>query len=165
MDAVDGNHSARAQGPEAAPLQHEELTEAVIGCAYRVHNSMGFGFLESVYQKCLLIELRRAGIGVETRVPIEVRYAGEVAGDFVADMVVADSVIVELKSVRRIALAHEVQLVNYLVATGKDVGLILNFGETKVEVRRKVRTLSRSNPTRGTRPDEQDRRDECRSRS
>lgn len=98
-------------------------------------------FLESVYEKCLMIELRKAGIRAEHQKPITVHYEGEAVGDFTADILVDDCVIVELKSVRRIIKAHEVQLVNYLVATGKEVGLILNFGETKVEVKRKIRTL------------------------
>ncbi len=103
---------------------------------------MGFGFLESVYEKCLLIELRRTGLSVESQKPITVFYDGETVGEFFVDVLVEEKVIVELKSVRRLAEAHEVQLVNYLVATGKDVGLLLNFGQNKVEVKRKVRTLS-----------------------
>jgi len=103
---------------------------------------MGFGFLESVYEKCLLIEMRKAGLDTETQKPITVYYDGEVVGEFVADMMVNDAVIIELKSVRRIIKAHEIQLVNYLVATGKPVGLILNFGERKVEIKRKVKDLN-----------------------
>jgi len=125
-------------------MQHEELTKQIIGCAYRVYNTMGFGFLESVYEKCMMIELKKAGLKVESQHPITVYYEGEVVGEFVADLVVEGEVIVELKSVRRIVQAHEVQLVNYLVATRTDVGLLLNFGEQKVEVKRKVRTLNRS---------------------
>jgi len=102
---------------------------------------MGHGFLESVYEKCLLIELEKAGLSAEAQCPIAVRYDGEVVGEFLADIVVEDTVIVELKSVREIVRAHEVQLVNYLVATGKPVGLLLNFAETGVEVKRKVREL------------------------
>jgi len=122
-------------------VEYNDLTEAVIGCAYRVYNKMGFGFLESVYEKCLLIELRKAGLDAEAQKPITVYYEGEIVGQFVADIIVNDAVIIELKSVRRIVKAHEVQLVNYLVATGKPVGLILNFGETKVEIKRKVKDL------------------------
>jgi GxxExxY protein len=103
---------------------------------------MGFGFLESVYEKCLLIELRKAGLQVESQQAITVRYGGEIVGEFFADIVVENTIILELKSVRMIVKAHEIQLVNYLVATGKPVGLILNFGETKVEVKRKVRDLN-----------------------
>ena len=103
---------------------------------------MGFGFLESVYEKCLLIELRKADVQAESQKPIIVFYDNEVVGEFVADIIVNDTIILELKSVKRIIKAHEVQLVNYLVATGKPVGLILNFGESKVEVKRKVKDLN-----------------------
>ncbi|NOY40282.1 MAG: GxxExxY protein [Planctomycetes bacterium] len=122
-------------------MQYQELTEKIIGCAYRVHNAMGFGFLESVYEKCLLIELRKLGLEAESQKPLTVHYENNVVGQFVADVVVEDAVIVELKSVRQIAISHEVQLVNYLVATGKPVGLLLNFAEKKVEVKRKVKDL------------------------
>ena len=120
-------------------MEYEELTEKIIGCAYRVYNKMGFGFLESVYEKCLLIELRKAGLDTESQKPITVYYDDEIVGEFIADIIVNDTIIVELKSVRRVIKAHEVQLVNYLVATGKPLGLILNFGERKVEVKRKIK--------------------------
>ena len=120
---------------------HEELTEKIIACAYRVYNKMGFGFLESVYEKCLAIELSKSGLEVETQKPITVFYNREIVGEFLADILVDDTVILELKSVKKIAKAHEVQLVNYLVATGKEIGLLINFGEQKVEVKRKSRKL------------------------
>lgn len=123
-------------------MQHKELTEKIIGCAYKVYNTMGFGYLESVYEKCLMIELGKAGLKAESQRPIVVRYEGEIVGEFIADIVVEDSVLVELKSVRELAPAHEAQLVNYLVATGMPIGLLLNFGETKVQVKRKVRDIS-----------------------
>ena len=110
-------------------MEYSELTEKVIGCAYHVYNKMGFGFLEGVYEKCMLIELRKAGLNAESQKSITVYYEDEIVGEFVANIIVNDTVIVELKSLRRIIKAHEVQLVNYLVATGKPVGLILNFGE------------------------------------
>ena len=122
-------------------MQHKDLTEKIIGCGYRVYNKMGYGFLESVYEKCLLIELNKAGLKCEQQSAISVYYDNQNVGEFIADVIVEDTVIVELKSVRRIIKAHEVQLVNYLVATKKDIGLLLNFGETKVEVKRKVRQL------------------------
>lgn len=122
-------------------MQYEELTEKIIGCAYHVYNTMGFGYLESVYEKCLLIALRKIGLRGESQKPITVYYEGEIVGDFEADILVEDLIIIELKSVRQLAKAHEAQLVNYLVATGKDVGLLLNFGEQGVEVKRKVRVL------------------------
>ncbi len=122
-------------------MEYRELTEKVIGCAYHVYNKMGFGFLESVYEKCMLIELRKAGLDAESQKPITVYYENEIVGEFVADIIVNDIVILELKAIRQIINTHEVQLVNYLVATGKPVGLILNFGESKVEIKRKVKDL------------------------
>ena len=103
-------------------MAYKDITETIIGSAYRVYNKMGFGFLESVYEKCLLIELRKAGLDAESQKPITVYYENEIVGEFVADIIVNDTVILELKSVRRIIKAHEVQLVNYLIATGKPVG-------------------------------------------
>ena len=122
-------------------MEYEELTEKIIGCSYNVCNKMGFGFLESVYEKCLLIELRKAGLKAESQKSITVFYENEIVGEFVADVIVNDKIILELKSVRRIIEVHEVQLVNYLVATGKPVGLIINFGERKVEIKRKLKEL------------------------
>lgn len=125
-------------------MEYEDVTDQIIGAAYRVHNKMGFGYLESVYENCLMIELRKAGLPAQAQNGITVYYDGEVVGEFIADMVVHDAVIVELKSVRALATAHEVQLVNYLVATRKPVGLLINFGPQKVEVKRKVRELPKS---------------------
>ena len=122
--------------------KHAELTEKIIGCAYKVYNTMGYGYLESVYEKCMSIELEKIGLTANFQVPIKVFYAEENVGDFIADILVEDVVIVELKSVRTIIRVHEVQLVNYLKSTGKDIGLILNFSENKVEVKRKLRTLT-----------------------
>jgi GxxExxY protein len=122
-------------------MENRKLTERIIGCAYRVYNLMGFGFLESVYEKCMLIELKKAGLNADSQKPIKVYYENEIVGDFVADIIVNDTIILELKSVRRIISAHEVQLVNYLVATRKSVGLLINFGESKVDVKRKIRIL------------------------
>ena len=120
-------------------MKYRELTDKIIGCAYRVYNQMGYGFLETVYEKCLLIELIKAGLSAVSQKPITVFYDNEVVGEFVADIIVEDTIILELKSVRQIIQAHEVQLVNYLVATEKPVGLIINFGERKVEIKRKVK--------------------------
>ena len=122
-------------------MEYKELTEKIIGCTYRVYNKMGFGFLESVYEKCLLIELHKAGLKSESQKAITVYYDSEVVGEFVADIIVEDTIILELKSVKQIVQAHEIQLVNYLVATGKPIGLLLNFGEQKVDVKRKVKDL------------------------
>ena len=122
-------------------MLYEDFSEKIIACAYKVYNIMGFGYLESVYEKCLLIELRRIGLKVESQKPIIVRYLNQIVGNFVADIVVEDKIILELKSIKKIMNAHEVQLVNYLTATGIEVGLILNFAEKEVQIKRKVREL------------------------
>jgi len=123
-------------------LKYSDITEKIIGCAYNVYNSLGYGFLESVYEKCMMIELKEANLRVESQKPITVKYRDFIVGDFVADILVEDKIIVELKSVTQIVTAHEAQLVNYLIATDKPVGLLLNFGPGKVEVKRKVRELN-----------------------
>ena len=126
-------------------MEYSELTEKIIKCAYSVYNKMGFGFLESVYEKCMLIELNKTGLSAEAQKPIKVYYDENNVGEFIADIIVNDTIILELKSVSRLVKAHEVQLVNYLVATGKPIGLLLNFGERRVEVKRKVKELNRMN--------------------
>ncbi|MGL4512350.1 MAG: GxxExxY protein [Lacipirellulaceae bacterium] len=118
-------------------MEHQELTAKAIGAAYAVHNELGGGFLESVYERALLLELGRVGLTALRQVPLSVLFRGTVVGEFFADIVVEDSVIIELKAVESLSKAHEVQLVNYLVATGKPVGLLINFGPERVEVRRK----------------------------
>lgn len=123
-------------------MLHNDVTEQIIGAAFEVYNHLGFGFLESVYERSLAVELKTRGLKGAWQQPIIVHYKGEVVGEYVADLVVNDTVMVELKSVRALAQAHEIQLVNYLTATGVDVGLLINFGESKVEVRRKVRKLN-----------------------
>lgn len=122
-------------------MEHRRITEQIIGCAYTVYNKMGFGFLESVHEKCMLVEVAKANLKAKAQMPITVFYEGHTVGEFVADLFVENKIIVELKSVRRVVKAHEVQLVNYLTATNTDVGLLLNFAEQKVEVKRKTRTL------------------------
>lgn len=122
--------------------EYKEITEKIIKCCYNVYNKMGFGFLESVYEKCLLIELEKAGLKFESQKPINVFYDGKPVGQFVADIVVEDVIIVELKSIQQLAKVHEAQLVNYLVATDKPVGLLINFGEEKVQVKRKKKDLT-----------------------
>lgn len=122
---------------------HEEITEKIIGSAYTVHNEMGFGFIEKVYQNALKMELEKTGLKVEAEKPIKVHCKGAEVGDYAADLIVEDKVIVELKAVKNINEAHEVQLVNYLKATDVKIGLLINFGE-KVEVRRRVFDESRN---------------------
>jgi GxxExxY protein len=123
-------------------MEYEQLTKSIIGCAYKVYNTLGCGFLESVYESSLLIELSESGIVARPQVPLDVYYREAAVGRFFADIIVEDAVIIELKAVDDLAKIHEVQLVNYLVATGKPVGLLINFGPNGVVVRRKVRELS-----------------------
>jgi GxxExxY protein len=101
----------------------------------------GAGFLESVYEKCLIIELRKHGFHVDAQKAINVFYDEELVGEFVADIVVNNMIILELKAIKQLAKVHEVQLVNYLVATGMPVGLLINFGEANAEIKRKLRKL------------------------
>lgn len=119
---------------------NDKLTEKVIGAAYRVHNDLGFGFLESVYENALAIELKKLNVQFATQSSVKVFYDGQVVGDFVCDLLIEKRLVVELKSVRQLSVPHEVQLVNYLVATKIDVGLLVNFGPSKVDVKRKYRT-------------------------
>lgn len=119
-------------------MDDQLLTEAIIGCAYRVHNTLGQGFLEKVYENALRIELVNRGLGVKQQEPIKVLYGGQVVGEYFADLWVGDRIIVELKAIQSLTKEHEVQLVNYLNATGVDSGLLLNFGPS-VQAKRKFR--------------------------
>lgn len=121
-------------------LEHAEITEKVIGGAYEVYNEIGFGFLESIYQKSLAITLMERGLQVELEAAINVHFRGQEVGHFFADLLVENKVIVELKSVRQLASKHEVQLVNYLAATNITTGLLINFGPQGVEVKPKSKT-------------------------
>ena len=103
----------------------------------KVHSTLGPGFLESVYQNALIWELRKSGFKAETERPISVQYDGQIVGAFTADLLVNDSLIVELKASQSLAKAHKVQLVNYLVATGLEEGLLVNFGAERLEFKKK----------------------------
>ena len=122
-------------------MKFENVTRKIIGSAYKVYNQLGFGFLESVYKKALIIELTRENLVVEEEKPLKVYYDNQVVGDFYVDLFVDNEVVVELKSVQNLAKEHEVQLVNYLNGLNKEIGLLINFGSTGVEVKRKYRTL------------------------
>ena len=121
-------------------MEEQELTEKIIGCAMKVHTALWPGFLESIYQMALTHELSKAGLKVECQKPIKVHYDGIVVGDFSADVLVEDRVMLELKANQALVLANEVQLVNYLTATGIEIGLLLNFGGERLEFKRKTRT-------------------------
>lgn len=123
---------------ESSPLyKHAEVTEQIIRAFYTVYNVLGYGFLERVYVKSLLLELKKLGLNVASEVAIEVLYTGEVVGEYFADLVVNGVVIVEVKAAKALADEHEAQLLNYLKATHFEVGLLLNFGP-KAEIKRKA---------------------------
>ncbi|MEK6594224.1 MAG: GxxExxY protein, partial [Pseudomonadota bacterium] len=117
---------------------HKALTEQIIGCAYRVHRTLGAGFLEKVYENATIIELRKLGLNVTQQVPLAVYYEGQQVGEYFADLLIEDVVVCELKANENLSKQHEVQLVNYLAASRKDVGLLINFGSS-VTLKRKVR--------------------------
>lgn len=117
-------------------MLHEALTEKILEACFEVINELGAGFLESVYEKALLIALRDKGLKAQSQVPLNVKFRGISVGEFFADILVEDAVILELKAVKKLAPEHMAQLINYLKATGVDVGLLINFGSPKLEYRR-----------------------------
>jgi GxxExxY protein len=119
-------------------MEKDVLTEKIIECAFKVHNTLGFGFLEKVYENSMMVELKKAGLNVQQQQSMSVKYEGVTVGDYIADLIVNGKVIIEIKSVNNLIKEHEVQLVNYLKATGINIGLLINFGRS-VEVRRKYR--------------------------
>lgn len=121
--------------------KHSEITEKIIGCAFKVYNNLGAGFIEKIYENALIIELNKVGLMVKQQFPIKVYYDDIIIGEHTADIVVEEKVILELKAVSKILTVHEVQLVNYLKATNIEVGLLINFGE-ELKVKRKVLTIN-----------------------
>ena len=118
-----------------------DITYAINGAVFEVNNILGPGFLEKVYENALLVEFRRRGLKAKNQVPITVSYKGEVVGEYVADLLVEDKVIVELKTVESLDRAHEAQLLNYLKSTGVHVGLLVNFKRKKADIKRMVLDL------------------------
>jgi len=114
----------------------DQVTERVIGASYQVGNGLGCGFLEKVYENALAHELRKAGLRVEQQKPITIYYDGVIVGEYVADLVIEDMVLIELKAVKAFDEVHSAQCLNYLKATKLPVCLLINFGRTKVELRR-----------------------------
>lgn len=114
------------------------ISRRVIGCAFTVANALGAGFLESVYENALCIELTEQGIPFERRAALQVVYKDRVIGNFVADLVVEGVLLVELKALRQLTTDHDAQVMNYLRACGLGVGLLLNFGAPRLEIRRIV---------------------------
>ncbi len=119
-------------------LLHEQTTKEIIGAAFEVHQVLGYGFLEKVYQKAMQVELIKKGLSAATEHPITVRYKGVVVGNYQADIYVDEAVIVELKVAKKYNPEDEAQLLNELKATGVKVGLLINFGREKVEFKRLV---------------------------
>ncbi len=117
--------------------KHSDLTAIIIECFYKVYNTLGYGFLEKVYENALLIELRKIGLSCKSQEPIRVYYSKQQVGKYYADIVVENKVVVELKAVEYVIEAHEVQLINYLRATNIEIGLLLNFGK-KPSIKRKI---------------------------
>jgi len=119
--------------------KHADITHAIIHAAYDVHSELGYGFLEKVYENALFLRLQELDIGVLQQCPIPVRFHQHIVGEYFADLIVEEKIVVELKAVRQLQSMHEVQLVNYLKATKIEVGLLINFGH-KVEVKRRIWT-------------------------
>ncbi len=117
-------------------LKHGEITDKILAAFYAVYKVLGYGFLEKLYVNALIIELEKLGLKVEHNVPIQVYYAGNVIGEYFADLVVENRVIVEVKAVKALTEEHEAQLLNYLKATEYEVGLLLNFGPKPEKLRR-----------------------------
>jgi len=147
MDADERRLAEREDGEEPQMDADErrerlnELSRRVIGCAFAVANALGCGYLEKVYENALAHELRKAGLKAEQQQPISVRYDGVVVGDYVADLLVAGSVIVELKAAKALDDVHLAQCLNYLKATGLPLWLLLNFGSPRLEIKRVVNSF------------------------
>ena len=122
---------------ESETPKYRSLTEKIIGIFYAVYNKLGYGFLEKVYENAMVIECQKEGIPVAAQAPISVLYDGKIIGEYFADLLVDDRVIVEIKASKMLAPENEAQLLNYLKATKIEVGLLLNFGP-KPQVKRKV---------------------------
>ncbi len=124
-----------------------DLAGRIIGLAMKVHSTLGPGFLESVYRNALVLELAAAGIIFEREKQLDVYYNGHIVGKFIADIVIEQQLIIEIKGVQNLVKAHEVQLVNYLTATRIEEGLLLNFGATSLQFKKKFRVYRPSNKT------------------
>ena len=114
-----------------------DITEKIIGAAYKVYNTLGHGFLEKVYENALVYEMEKENLEVKQQESIKVSYDGKVVGDYVADFIVNDRVVVEVKAAKRISRSNEAQLLNYLKATKIDIGLLINFGD-RIRIKRRI---------------------------
>ena len=137
MDQKPKQKGTQMNAEKADFYKHKNLTDEIICCFYSVYNTLGYGFLEKVYENALLIEFAKRGIRATAQHPVPVYYDGKLVGEYFADILVDDAVIVEVKATRAIAPEHEAQLLNYLRASDKEVGLLLNFGPAP-QVKRKA---------------------------
>ena len=119
-------------------MELNDITYAINGAIFEVNRVLGAGFLEKVYERALIIELRERGLKAESQTPIVVRYKDQIVGEYYADVVVEDKIILELKAVDQLQKVHEAQLLNYLKATGFNIGLLINFKHPKAEIKRFV---------------------------
>jgi len=127
-------------------MLHQEITSKILSCYYKVYNSLGYGFLEKVYENAMYYELTSNGLNCRAQVPITVHYDGVIVGDYYADLVVEGIIIIELKAAENLVEAHECQLINYLKATDIEVGLLLNFGKSP-QFARKIFTNAKKKET------------------
>lgn len=125
-------------GTNEKKILYKDLSYKIVGLAMQVYNKLGYGFLEKVYENALMVILLRGGIQAKQQAPITVYFEGEVVGDYYADILVEDKIILELKAVEKISDAHIAQTLNYLKATGLQLAIILNFGKEKFEYKRIV---------------------------
>jgi GxxExxY protein len=119
-------------------LEHEELTNKIIGCAIEVHKKLGPGFIESIYENAFIIELQRKGLPFERQKEVVIQYDGDEVGKHRLDLIVADTIVVELKAIRNIEDIHFVIVRSYLKALGKEHGLLINFSKKVLEVKRVI---------------------------
>jgi len=122
---------------DSKDVKHKALTEKIIGVFYKVYNTLGYGFLEKIYENAMMVEFEKEGIAAVAQSPIKVSYGGKVIGEYFADILVDEKVIVEIKATRGLPFESEAQLLNYLKATDVEVGILLNFGPVP-EIKRKV---------------------------
>jgi GxxExxY protein len=120
-------------------LIHKELVYQMIGCAMRVHRELGYGFLEKVYENSLMILFEKEPIKAKQQYPVPVYFEGQIVGEYCADILVEDKILIELKTVEKIANVHYAQVLNYLKATGIQLGLLINFGPQKLEYERIIK--------------------------
>ena len=123
-------------------MLHSDITEKIIEAFYKVYNTLGYGFLEKVYENSVIIKLKQLGFSVEKQKKIKVYFEGNVVGEYIADLIINKKVIIEIKAVEKLCEEHKFQLINYLKATNMEVGLLLNFGK-KPEFKRVIFTKDR----------------------